>query len=185
MVIHKGTQLLSTPRLLLRPFQESDAQDMYDNWANDAHVTRYLTWIPHESVVFTQQLLKDWCAAYVDPHVYNWAITWKDELIGNISVVYLDDSHESASVGYCLGTKYWNQGFMTEALTAVVRFLFSQVGLHRIELCHAAQNPASGKVAQKCGFHYEGTKRECFKKALSGEFWDVVYYGIIRSDWDA
>ena len=71
---------------------------------------------------------------------------------------------------------------MSEAAKAVIDYLFKEVGVNRIDISHAVKNPASGRVAQKCGLTYEGTKREFFK-ASSGEFLDVSYYGILRSEW--
>ena len=61
---HKGTQELRTKRLVLRRFREEDAQAMFDTWANDARVTKFLTWRPHGAVEVTKALLADWCAQY-------------------------------------------------------------------------------------------------------------------------
>ncbi|GEM_PF-6663323 len=62
MITNKGTQTIQTERLKLRRFTVDDAQAMFDNWANDPRVTRYLTWSPHESPEATKQLLERWCA---------------------------------------------------------------------------------------------------------------------------
>jgi len=71
---------------------------------------------------------------------------------------------------------------MPEAAGAVIDFLFSEVGFNRVGISHAVKNPASGRVAQKCGLTFEGTKREYFK-ASNGEFLDISDYGIIRREW--
>ena len=97
---HKGTIELRTPRLLLRRFTPEDAQAMFDNWANDSRVTRYLTWLPHGSPVFTRELLENWCASYERPEVYNWAIEYKGMPVGNISVVRMDETDGYAELGY-------------------------------------------------------------------------------------
>lgn len=183
MIIHKGTQTLRTERLTLRRFTPEDAQEMFDNWANDERVTRYLTWKPHQSPEETKQLLTLWCEAYEKPNTYNWGIEYEGKLIGNISVVQSSDRNEAAVLGYCMGCAYWNKGLMPEAAKAVIDFLFSEVGVNRVEITHAVPNPASGRVAQKCGLSLEGTRRECFKSA-AGEFLDVSIYGIVRSQWE-
>ncbi len=183
MLTHKGTQTLHTQRLTLRRFTPDDAQVMFDTWANDERVTRFLTWCPHKSPQATRELLEDWCAAYENPNTYNWAIEFDGKLIGNISIVQIKESLESVELGYCMGYDYWNKGLMSEATKEVLDFLFTEVGVHRIDLRHAVKNPASGKVAQKCGFIFEGTQRECFK-TFSGEFLDISYYGMLRSDWE-
>ena len=72
---------------------------------------------------------------------------------------------------------------MSEAAKAVIDYLFAEIGVNRIGISHAVKNPASGRVAQKCGLTLEGTKREYFKNS-NGEFLDISDYGIIRSEWE-
>ncbi len=84
--------------------------------------------------------------------------------IGNISVVCLSEKCEYAELGYCMGYAYWNKGFfMPEAAKAVIDYLFSEIGVNRVGISHAVKNPASGRVAQKYGLTFEGTKREYLK----------------------
>ena len=182
MMTHKGTQPLKTDRLILRRFTPDDARAMFENWANDERVTRYVTWLPHESPEATKQLLEQWSAAYENLNTYNWALEYKGMPIGNINVVRLNERSEYADLGYCLGHAFWNQGFMPEAAKAVIDYLFAEIGVNRVSISHAAKNPASGRVAQKCGLTFEGTKREYFK-AASGEFLDVSVHSILRNEW--
>ena len=183
MITHKGTQTIHTDRLILRKFTVDDAQAMFENWASDERVTRYLTWCPHESPEATRQLLELWCAAYENPNTYNWVMEYEGTPIGNISVVRLSEKCEYAELGYCMGYAYWNKGFMPEAAKAVIDYLFSEIGVNRVGISHAVKNPASGRVAQKYGLTFEGTKREYFKTS-TGEFLDISDYGIIRSEWE-
>ncbi len=182
MLTHKGTKSLYTERLVLRRFNVSDADDMFYNWASDEKVTQFLTWKPHESVDATRQLLEGWVEAYDNLKTYNWVIQFDGKAIGCISVVRISDKCEYAELGYSLGYCYWNKGFMSEAANAVVDYLFSEIGVNRVGISHAVENPASGKVAQKCGMTYEGTKREYFKTS-TGKFVDIVDYGILKSEW--
>lgn len=181
MLNHRGTKTLFTSRLILRPFTTDDARDMYENWACDDRVTRFLSWQPHQNIAETIKLLEAWCAEYDHPNTYNWVMEYDNKAIGNISVVRLNNKREWAELGYCMGHAYWNRGLMTEATKAIINYLFCEIGLHRIEISHAVLNPASGKVAQKCGLSYEGTKRESFKNH-AGEFLDVAYYGILSHE---
>ena len=148
MITHKGTQTIHTQRLILRKFAFDDARAMFKNWGNDERVTRFLTWRPHKSIDVTKQFLEAWCASYEEPNTYNWAMEYEGEPIGGISVVKLNENSERAELGYCMGYDYWNKGLMTEAAKAVVDFLFSEVGVNRVEISHAVKNPASGRVAQ-------------------------------------
>lgn len=182
MLTHKGTKTIKTDRLILRKYRKTDAKDVFEAWTGDKAVTRYMTFTPHESKEQTADTLEKWCTLYTRDNVYLWAIQMGDKVIGNINVVTISNTLESCEVGYCLGVKYWGQGIMTEAAQAVIDFLFRQVGVNRIELSHAVGNPSSGRVAEKCGMKYEGTKREAFKSP-DGKFCDLKCYGIVKSDW--
>ncbi|MDO4357417.1 MAG: GNAT family N-acetyltransferase [Clostridia bacterium] len=180
---HVGTQTIETPRLILRRFALDDAQAMYDNWASDPEVTKFLTWPTHRSPEITAELMKYWTDGYARADQYQWAITLKENggaPIGSIAVVSHDDRIEKAEIGYCIGRAWWHQGIMTEALGAVVDFLFDEVGVRRVECRHDANNPNSGAVMKKCGLRYEGT--------LRGAGWnnqgacDDCYYGLLASD---
>lgn len=72
---------------------------------------------------------------------------------------------------------------MPKAAKAVIDYLFTEVSINRVGMSHAVKNPASGKVAQKCGLTFEETKRKYFK-TLTGEFLDISDYGIIRGEWE-
>lgn len=178
-----GTKKLETSRLLLRPFTPDDAPAMYRNWASDPEVTKYLTWPPHESPEATRTLLETWTAQYADPAYYNWAIVLKDlgEPIGNISVVERRDKVESFHMGYCMGRAWWHQGIMTEAFTEVIRFLFDEVGVLRVDARHDTRNPHSGDVMRKCGLTYEGTLRR--RDRCNQGIGDSAWYGILREDY--
>ena len=159
---HQGTKRLETERLVLRPFVLDDAQAMYDNWANDPEVTRYLTWPTHQNVEVSEMVLRDWVAGYASPSYYQWAIVPKElnGPIGAISVVQdIDERIQSAHIGYCIGRNWWHQGITSEALKRVTEFLFDEVGVRRVEARYDPRNPHSGAVMRKCGMKYEGTHR--------------------------
>lgn len=184
MLTHQGTQRLETRRLILRPFVMEDAQAMYNNWASDPEVTRYLTWPTHPSVLTTRLVLKDWLGRYEQKDYYQWAIILKDhgdEPIGSISVVGIQDSLGMAHVGYCIGRPWWHQGITSEAFRAVIRFLFLKVGCRRIEARHDPRNAHSGAVMRKCGLHYEGTLRHADRNNQG--ICDVSFYGLLRDEW--
>ncbi len=181
MLTHTGTQTIQTDRLTLRRFNLNDVPSMFETYVNDPTVTRFLSWQPHGEVAVTEALVKNWCQNYEKADYYHWAIVYEGKVIGGISVVRLDEVNESAEIGYCIGSAYWGQGIMTEAARAVLDFLLTQVNCHRVVICHAPQNPASGRVAQKCGLVYEGTLREACKTSL-GEYLDLAVYSQIKKD---
>ncbi|MDD3214482.1 MAG: GNAT family N-acetyltransferase [Eubacteriales bacterium] len=182
---HLGTKTLETERLILRPFTMADASAMYRNWANDPEVTKYLTWPAHESKAVSRAVLTDWTAEYEKPDFYNWAIVLKSlgEPIGSIGVVKLDDRIALAHVGYCIGRRWWRQGITGEAFAAVIRFLFTEVGMNRVESRHDPSNPNSGRVMAHCGMTREGTMRQA---DLNNQgICDYTMYGLLASEYAA
>ncbi len=184
MLTHKGTQVLRSERLLLRPYTEQDGEMMFRNWANDEEVCRYLTWAPHGDIEVTHNIVRDWAACNINDRCYHWGITLAGELIGDIAVVRWNEQTQCAAIGYCLGRAWWGQGIMTEALTAVMTYLFDEIGFHRIQLEHDHENPASGRVMRKAGMRLEGCLKDAVKRR-DGSFGDKCIYGAIRGQWPA
>lgn len=151
MDMNRGTVPLETERLLLRRFEIGDAGDMFHTWANDEEVTKFMRWSAHKSVAETEQVVMGWVQNYVNDDCYHWAITIKatNALIGTIGMFCVSRHDMCYEVGYCVGREYWNNGYMTEALTAVLQFGLKQEHINRIEAYHSVNNPASGKVMQK------------------------------------
>lgn len=180
MLTHKGTKDLRTPRLLLRRFTAADTETVFKNWTSDEEVTRYLTWQPHAAESITQALLEHWTANYIRDDFYQWAIEFEGGPIGTISVVDHNDSIEMAEIGYCIGKAWWHRGIMSEALGAVIDYLFDEVGMQRIEARHDPRNPHSGGVMQKCGMKYEGTHRRADRNNQG--VCDAAYYAILADE---
>lgn len=184
MINHVGTRNIETKRLILRKFTMDDAQNMYDNWANDARVTKYLQWKPHENIDVTKNILIDWIKSYERLDYYQWAIVYKENMqaIGAISIVGFSDLHKWCEIGYCLSRNYWNNGIMTEALKAVIDFCFSKIGFNRVHAFHHAENRASGRVMLKSGMKYEGRLSQ-YHTNTQGEFVDCDMYAILKDDY--
>ena len=183
MLTHKGTQTIETPRLILRRAVREDAEAMFRNWASDPEVTKYLTWPTYEKVETAYQILDLWASEYEKPDYYQWMIVLKElgEPIGSISVVRQNERVEEAEIGYCIGSRWWHRGIMTEALTAVIEYLFTEVGMNRVAARHDPNNPHSGGVMRKCGMKYEGTHRACDRNNQG--ICDAAQYAILRSEW--
>ncbi|MBQ2756094.1 MAG: GNAT family N-acetyltransferase [Oscillospiraceae bacterium] len=182
MIDHKGTQTLKTERLILRRFNVEDAENMYNNWANDERVTKFLSWAPHSSPELTKTLIAEWCTHYAEENYYHWIIEMDGNVVGSIGVVLIDEKNEWAEIGYTIGYNYWRKGITAEAATAVRDFLFGEVGFNRLVIRRAEGNHASGRVAEKSGFLQEGVERGAFK-SKGGEFWDMVQYSMLKKEW--
>lgn len=181
---HIGTKELETKRIILRRINVNDAQLMYNNWASDIDVSRYVTWNVHKDVNETNELLKVWELEYTNLNCYRWCIVDKEsnEPIGTIDVCKSNDSLDMAEIGYCMSKKHWGKGIMTECASRVVKFLFEEVGYKRIQATHALENPASGRVMQKIGMKYEGVIRDG-NRLNTGNLCDVAMYSILAREY--
>lgn len=183
---HQGTKILESDRLILRRFVTDDAQAMYENWASDSEVTKFLMWPTHENVEDSKKILSEWTSKYCESDFYLWAITIKengDFPIGSISVVDKNDRIKAAHIGYCIGRQWWNQGITSEAFDLIISYLFNEVQVNRIEARHDPRNPASGKVMKKCGLKYEGMQREADWNNQG--ICDSSIYAILAKDYGA
>lgn len=180
---HQGTQTIETPRLLLQRFVAEDASAAYCNWTSDHSVTAFLRWPTHADLSVTQQVLADWIATYANKDFYQWAIVPKSlgEPIGTIGVVDQNERVEMLHIGYCIGSRWWHQGITSEALAAILPFLFERVQAKRIESQHDPDNPHSGHVMRKCGLVYEGTLRQA--DYSNRGIVDAAMYGLLASEY--
>ncbi|GAA0117426.1 GNAT family N-acetyltransferase [Clostridium senegalense] len=184
MLKHKGTKNIKTERLLLRKFKTYDVKDMFKNWASDSEVTKFLTWEPHNSINDTKVIIDQWVKEYKQGNIYNWAIELKEtrKVIGGISIVKLEEQHSCCEIGYCIAKSYWKKGIATEALTAVIDYLFKVVNFNRIVAKYDSKNIGSGKVMIKSGMKYEGTLRQA-KIRKNNKFYDLAIYAVLKCDW--
>ena len=134
--------------------------------------------------LFVPELLRRWIAEYEKPDYYQWAIELRElgEPIGSISVVGQNERVEMAHIGYCIGKPWWHRGYTSEALAAVIRYLFREVGVNRIETVHDPENPHSGGVMRKCGMHYEGTLRQATRSNRG--ITDAAMYSILANEYE-
>lgn len=183
MLTHKGTQTIETPRLLLRRAVPEDAVPMFRNWASDPEVTKYLTWPAHESIAVSERVILNWIQEYEKESYYQWMIVLKEpgEPIGSISAVRQREDIGEVEIGYCLGTRWWHKGIMSEALAAVMAFFFTEVGMNRVAARHDPNNPRSGAVMRSCGMKFEGITRASDQNNQG--VCDAAHYAISRRDW--
>lgn len=157
------TETLETKRLILRPLSVNDATEMFNNWASDPQVTKYLTQFAHNNKAITKKRLLIHEKNYQAKKILDWGIVVKDTntLINTITVVEANEDKCSMEIGYVIGRNWWRKGYTSEALDKVIEHLFTNYPwLIRIEATHNIQNPNSGKVTQKCGLQFEGILRQ-------------------------
>lgn len=172
-----GTRRLETDRLILRKFKITDAPEVFYSWTSDGNVTKYLSWSPHKDIEETTNIIENWINRY-DSNIYNWVVELKNthELIGNISAISVSRKHHNCEIGYCYGSKYWNQGYATEALKAVINYMLYDCEMHIVEAKHHSINPASGRVMEKAGMIKEAVLKERRYHAITNSYCDLICY---------
>ncbi len=162
-----GTQQIETERLILRQFCLEDVPQMFDNWCNDKDVTRFLSWNEHGDINVTKSICASWVNNYSNDGLnFNWAIVLKEtnQAIGSISLLNVDNEKNEAEVGYAMGKNFWDNGYMTEACKAVIKYSFENANFDRLYARHHIDNHASGKVMLKSGLRYiDTTLGPCLK----------------------
>jgi ribosomal-protein-alanine N-acetyltransferase len=181
-VTHKGSVTLETERLILRRFTLDDAGAMFRNLYGDAEAMRFLPWGTHADISESEAMMAGYVAGYADEDHYAWAITPKSvgEPIGFIDTA-VDNKIDTVKVDYGIGKPWWRQGYVSEALAALIRFFFEEVGANRVYATHDSRNPNSGAVMRKCGMTYEGTLRQARKR--KGEYSDRAMYAILAEEY--
>lgn len=174
---------LISKRLILRPLKVSDATMMFNNWAYDDRVTKYLSWPSHQSVETTKKSLMVRKKKYLKFKYYDWGIVVKDtkELIGTITVVRQNSLKKIMELGFCIGYEWWGNGYTAETMKIVIGYLFQNTNVNWIEACHDKRNNNSGKVMRKSGMTYEGTFRQ--RGVNNMGICDEVVYSILRKDY--
>lgn len=164
--------IIETKRLILRPPVLEDAEAMFLNWASDGDVTRFLSWPAHGSVEISRMIISAW----VEEKGYQWMIELKEirEPIGSISVIELKDG--CAELGYCIGCSWWHRGIMTEAVKALIDYLFAKPEIIKITAKHDVNNPNSGGVMRKSGMIFERLIQNGGRNNTG--ICDVAVYGI-------
>lgn len=175
-MIDIGTKILDTDRLSLRKFDKEDVSDIFNNWASDIEVVKYLSWDVHKNIEVTKKYVDYLLEGYKQSNNYHWAIVFKEtnEVIGDISAVSIDEKNNSCEIGYCISRKFWNMGIMTEALNRVIEFFISEVKVKRVYAKHDVRNIGSGKVMKKAGMNYLETIRKV--DSTKGEYDADVYF---------
>jgi RimJ/RimL family protein N-acetyltransferase len=175
--------IIKTERLLLREFVGEDWRAVYA-YQNDPRYLEFYEW-EHR----TEQDVKDFVQMFLDrqkeqPRTkYQLAIALpgSNKLIGNIGIRKRDVRAYSAEMGYELDPREWGNGYATEAATAMLKFAFEQLRLHRVSANAIANNHNSLRVLEKLGMRQEGRWRE--NEFFKGHYWDTVVYAILEDEW--
>lgn len=172
-----------TERLRLRLPKDTDVQAIYDNYAKDPEVVKYLSWKPHNSVEETLAIRKYWQRKIDKGHGVPYLITAREDnrVMGMISI-HPGKPHR-AGLGYVLGKKEWGRGYMTEALKAVIAEAWQNSTFIRLSAFCEIENIGSYRVMEKAGMQFEGIWRaHSVLPNLGPSPRDMKCYAIVRGD---
>lgn len=172
--------VIQTERLLLRKPRLEDAPVLFETYASDPEVTRYLVWKPHKTVQDTYQFISACEQLWQMGKDLPYVITFKedDRLIGMFG---LHPMNLKLEVGYALARPYWGKGYTTEALRRVIGWAFQQPDIYRVQAFCDVENVASARVMEKSGMTREGLlRRYVLHPNISDEPRDAYLYAVVR-----
>ena len=173
---------LETNRLLLRPFAEGDAADLYE-YARDPRVGPPAGWPPHKSQAESLEIIRTVFAA---PNTFALVDKPSGRVIGSAGFTGKTRPEFPApndELGYALSADLWGRGLMPEAARALLRYAFGDLGLECVWCSHYADNLPSRRVIEKCGFSclFEGTILD----GPTGAEKPALFYAMTRGEWEA
>ena len=154
--------MIETDRLILRPWLDSDAEVLF-RYASDPDVGPRAGWPPHKDIEESRRVIRD-----IFTNDRTWAVTLREtgEAVGCMGYFIHGESNipigeGDAEIGYWIAKPYWNHGIATEALRAMIDYCFNVKGFLTLWSDFFIDNPASGRVMEKCGFKDTGEINWC------------------------
>ena len=170
---------IQTPRLLLRRHTADDAKPIFETYAQDPEVTRFMTWHPHRRVEDTHAFLEYCDRAWAARDAFPWVIVQREDgrLVGGIEARV--DRHR-VEFGYVIARAAWGRGYATEAARAIVRLALDAPGIQRVWAYVDCENVASARVLEKAGLTREGCLRKWYVPSGFGVPRDVWSYAVVK-----
>ena len=147
--------ILKTPRLVLRPWRESDLNDFFE-YASVDGVGQMAGWTPHRDIGESREILDMFIR-----EKKTFALEYEGKAVGSLGIEMYNeklypelDALRGREIGYVLSKDYWGRGLMPEAVRAAIGYLFDDVKLDFILVGHFDWNRQSARVIEKCGFRY-------------------------------
>ena len=173
---------IDTERTLIRIVGPQDLPDLLEINSSD-EVTQYVPYKTWVTAADSQAWLERMEKLQAGGDTLQLVIVARDseQVIGACLLFGFDQVSSRAEIGYVLGRRHWGKGLMSEAIRAVVRFVFAELELRRLEATVDPRNHASMKLLEQLGFAPEGTRRQ--RVLMKGHLVDQRLYGYLREDW--
>ena len=171
---------ITTERLILRQPTDQDAELIFEQYAGDLDVTKYLSWQPHKSMAQTNEYLERCITAWQEKSAFPFVLIRRNDarLIGMVEI-RIDNF--KADLGYVLAKSLWGKGYMSEAVKALVDWSLKQTEIHRVWAVCDTENVASARVLEKVGMKREGIlKKWLVHPNIAAEPRDCYCYAIVK-----
>jgi ribosomal-protein-alanine N-acetyltransferase len=170
---------LETERLILRPWREEDAADLYE-YARDPLVGPAAGWPPHTDAEDSLNIIRGVLSA---PETFAVTIKGDGRAVGSVGLKppALPAPRDEPELGYWIGVPFWGRGYITEAAGGLLRYCFEEKGAGRVWCGHYEGNERSRRVIEKCGFRLMAKRRS--RVPLLGETRAEYYYALAKEEW--
>ncbi len=172
-------EYINTERLILKPITIDDASELFEIYSNP-EVCSFFDINPFETLLQAKDQIDRWLILKTERKQYRYTITVDKKVIGTCGIYSIYWHQNRASIGYDLDRKYWNKGFMTEALDGFLKFISKEFKIHRIQGTVIPKHTSSRKVLEKVGFVFEGILHDYEK--WKGEYVDLAMYSKILDE---
>jgi ribosomal-protein-alanine N-acetyltransferase len=177
--------VIETQRLRLRPFAEGDVDDLWPHVSNH-EVAKTMAWAAHRDKAETLEWIRGRIEAWNQGKDLVWAIEHEGRACGTVALIAISWTFRAwrvdrAELGYWIGQPLWGQGLMTEAATAVTRWGFETLGLHKITVGCIEGNHASKRIIEKLGYRYLSRLEDDAWR--DGAWWNHLRYEMLASEW--
>ncbi len=169
-----GTIELKTERLLLRRHCRKDAAILFRNFGLDAKMYEYSGWNPYATEKMAEETVQRFLDSYDNPFFYGWAIERNGALIGTVGAYDFDEDNSRIEVGMSIERASWGNGFASEALTCILRYLTEHEQIHTVTAWCASDNIGSMRAMQKSGMVQTDMERGALE--IHGERYDKLIF---------
>jgi ribosomal-protein-alanine N-acetyltransferase len=169
-----------TARLLAKPAEIPDTSALFDNYATDPEVAKYMTWAPHRDIGETYAFLQRCERVWTDQSAFPWTL-WFSATGEFVGVVEIRVHTHSVDLGYALARRWWRQGLMTEAVAFLIQWAMLQPTIYRVWATCDVENVASSRLLERVGMQREGLlRRWLVHPNLSDTPRDCLCYAIVK-----
>ena len=179
--------VLETDRLILRPIVPADAPAVF-LYCSNPNVTRFTLFETHQTIDDSRWFVEEYVRSrYASREPDPFGIVLRGDpvptVIGAVGAHWASQPNGTMELGYAIAEPYWGRGLVAEAAGAVVRYVFAEYAVERLQARVIVGNDPSERVLQKLGFTREGVLRSA--ELRRGRYWDLAMYSLLRGEWES